>query len=69
MGAMGSAYRLLVGKPEGKQRLGMRRYRWEGNIRMDFREMWLKVVDWIYLAKNRDLLWTCVNMVMKLYIP
>jgi len=52
-----------------KQWLGMRRYRWEGNIRMDFREMWLKGVDWIYLAKNRDLLWTCVNLVMKLYIP
>jgi hypothetical protein len=30
------AYRLLVGKPEGKEPLGRPRSRWIGNIKMDF---------------------------------
>jgi hypothetical protein len=33
-----NACRILVGKPEGKRPLG-RICRWEGNIKMDFREM------------------------------
>jgi hypothetical protein len=32
-----SAYRILVGKPEGKRPLGRPRRGWEGNIKMDFR--------------------------------
>jgi hypothetical protein len=28
-------YRVLVGKPEGKRRLGRPRRRWEDNIKMD----------------------------------
>jgi hypothetical protein len=34
-----SAYRILVGKPEGKRPLGRHRRRWEDNIRMDLREI------------------------------
>jgi len=30
-----SAYRVLVGKPEGKRPLGRPRYMWEDNIEMD----------------------------------
>jgi hypothetical protein len=30
-----NAYRLLVGKPEGKIPLGKARLRWEDNIKMD----------------------------------
>jgi hypothetical protein len=33
-----NAYRILVGKPEGKRPLGRSGRRWEGNIRMDLRE-------------------------------
>jgi hypothetical protein len=33
------AYRALVGKPEGKERLERRRSRWEYNIKMDLREV------------------------------
>jgi hypothetical protein len=29
-----NAYRILVGKPEGKRQLGRRRNRWEGNIKI-----------------------------------
>jgi hypothetical protein len=32
-------YRLFVGKPEGKRRLGRPRCRWVDNIRMDLREV------------------------------
>jgi hypothetical protein len=34
-----NAYRVLVGKPEGKIPLGRPRHRWEDNIKMDFREI------------------------------
>jgi hypothetical protein len=35
MGEKRNAYRLLVGKPEGKIPLGRSRRRWVDNIRMD----------------------------------
>jgi hypothetical protein len=37
---MTNAYTVLGGKPEGKIPLGRTRYRYEGNIKMDFREIW-----------------------------
>jgi len=35
MGERRNAYRVLVGKPEGKRSLGRPRPRWEENIKMD----------------------------------
>jgi hypothetical protein len=35
----GNAYRLFVGKPEGKRPLGRPRRRWVDNIRMDLGEV------------------------------
>jgi hypothetical protein len=35
MGERRGAYRVLVGKHEGKRPLGRPRYRWEDNIKMD----------------------------------
>jgi hypothetical protein len=49
-----NAYRLLVGKPEGKRPLGRPRRRWIDNIRMDLGEMGWCDVDWIALAKDRN---------------
>jgi hypothetical protein len=39
MGETRSAYRILVGKPEGKRPLGRPRRRWLDNIKMDLREI------------------------------
>jgi hypothetical protein len=45
MGEKRIAYRLLVGKPEGKRPSGRPRHRWVDNVRMDF-ERWDGVM-WI----------------------
>ena len=49
-----NAYRVLVGKPEGKRPLGRPRHRWEDDIRMDLREVGCDPGEWIDLAENRD---------------
>jgi hypothetical protein len=38
-----NAYRILVGNPEGKRPLGRPRRRWTDNIKMDLREIWLRI--------------------------
>jgi hypothetical protein len=49
-----NAYRILVGKPEGKRPLGRLRRRWEDNIKMDLRDIGYCVMDWIDLAQDRN---------------
>jgi hypothetical protein len=49
-----NAYRILVGKPEGKRPLGRPRRRCEDNIKMDLRELGWGGMDWIELARDRD---------------
>jgi hypothetical protein len=39
MGETRNAYRILVGKPEGKRPLGRPRRRWVDNIKIDLREI------------------------------
>jgi hypothetical protein len=39
MGEKRNAYRVLVGKAEGRRPLGRPRRRWVGNIKMDLRDM------------------------------
>jgi hypothetical protein len=54
MGETRNAYRIMVGKPEGKRSLGRPRCRWVDNIKMDLREIRLDGMDWIELAQDRD---------------
>jgi hypothetical protein len=54
MGEKRNAYRLWVGKPEGKRPLGRPRHRWVYNIKIDILEIGLSCVDWIGLAQDRD---------------
>jgi hypothetical protein len=39
MGEGRGAYRILVGRPEGRRPLGRPRRRWEDNIKMDIKEV------------------------------
>jgi hypothetical protein len=45
MGAKRTAYRILMGKPEGKRPLETPRRRWMGNIKMDLRKIGWYVLD------------------------
>jgi hypothetical protein len=69
MGEKGNAYRLLVGKPEGRRPLGRPRRRWLDNIRTDLVEVGWCDVDWIGLAQDRDRWRALVNSVLNLRIP
>jgi hypothetical protein len=69
MGEKRNVYRLLVGKPEEKRPLGKPRSRWIDNIKMDFLEIGMNVVDWIALAQNRYRWRALVNSVMNLRVP
>jgi hypothetical protein len=64
-----NAYRILVGKPEGKRPLARPRSRWVDNIKMDLREIGWGCMDWIYMAQDRDQCRTLVNTVMNPRVP
>jgi hypothetical protein len=59
-----NAYRLLVGKPEGKRPLGRPRRMW-----VDLVEVGWGNVDWIGLAQDRDKWRALVNSVLNLRVP
>jgi hypothetical protein len=69
MGETKNAYRILVGKPEGKRPLGRPRRRWVNSIKMVLGEIGWDGVDWIELAKDRDQWRALVNTVMNLRVP
>jgi len=69
MGEERGAYRVLVGKPEGRRPLGRPRRRWVDNIRMDLQEVDCGCMDWIGLAQDRDRWRTLVSAVMNLRVP
>ena len=64
-----NAYRVLVGKLEGKRPLGRPRRRWEDNIKMDLREVGCDLGEWIELADERDQWRAYVRAVMNLRVP
>jgi hypothetical protein len=64
MGEGRGAYRILVGRPEGRRPLGRPRHRWEDNIKVGWED-----VDWIDMAQDRDRWWALVNEVMNLRGP
>jgi hypothetical protein len=69
MGKRRNAYRLLVGKPEGRRSLGRPRRRWLDNIRMDLVDVGWGDVDSIGLAQDRDRWRALVNSVLNLRVP
>ena len=49
-----NAYKVLVGKPEGKRTLGRPRRRWVDVIKVDLREVGCGLGNWIAFAEDRD---------------
>jgi hypothetical protein len=68
-GAERNAYKILVGKPEGKRPLVRPRRRWVDNIKMYLREIGWGSMDWIHLAQDKDQWRALVNTVMNLRVP
>jgi hypothetical protein len=69
MGENRNAYRILVGKPEGKSPIGRPRRRWVDNIRMNLGEIGWDGVDWIDGNQVRDQWRALVNTVLNLWVP
>ena len=64
-----SVHKVLVGKPEGKRRLGRPRSRWEDNIKMDLEEVGRSCGDWMELVQDRDSWRVLVSTVMNFRVP
>ncbi|KAJ4451284.1 hypothetical protein ANN_02745 [Periplaneta americana] len=63
MGEYINAYKVLVGKPEGKKTFG------EDNIKMDLREVGYVYREWINLSQDRDQWRAYVRTAMNLRVP
>ena len=64
-----NAYRVLVGRPEGKLLLERLRCRWEDNIKMDLKEVDCVDRNWMDLAEDQDQWRAYVRVVMNLQVP
>ena len=54
LGDRTGAYRVLVGRPDGKSPLGKPRRKWKNNIKINLKEMEWEGMDWIDLAQDRE---------------
>jgi hypothetical protein len=66
---MRNAYKIFVGKREGKRTLGRPTRRWDDSIRMDLGEIGWEGVDWNHLAEVEDQCQAHVNTVVNLWVP
>jgi hypothetical protein len=64
-----NAYRILVGKSQGKRPPGRPRHRWVDDIKIDLGEIQWDGMDWIDMAQDRDQWRALVNTVTNLWVP
>jgi hypothetical protein len=69
MGEGRSAYRVLMGRPEGRRPLGRPRRRWEDNIKMDLQEVGWDGMAWIDMTQDKERWRALVSAVMNLRVP
>jgi hypothetical protein len=68
MGDERKVYKVLVGKPEGKRPLGRPRRRWEDGVRMDVREIGLRVCGLDSTVSGQGLWRAVVSAVMNVQV-
>ena len=68
MGNERGAWKLLVGKPEGKRPVGRPRISWENNINHDLREIDYTGDGWKSLAEDREVWRSYVHAAMNLRV-
>jgi hypothetical protein len=69
IGEKRNAYRILVGKPEGKRPLRRPGCRWVDNINMDLRDIGCDDINRIDLAEDTDQWMALVNMIINIRVP
>jgi hypothetical protein len=51
-----NAYNILVRKPEAKRLLGRRRHKWENNIKVNHKELVLRIVSTVNMVTDLPVL-------------
>ena len=69
MGDRERAYRVLVGRPEGKRQLGRSTCIWEDNGKVDLQEVGWGDINWVDVAQDRDRRLVLVKAIMSLRVP
>jgi hypothetical protein len=68
MGEKRGSYRILVGRPEGRNHFGDPGV--DGRIILKWIfQKWDGGMDWIKLARDKDRWWVLVNAIMNLRVP
>ena len=63
-----SAFKILTGKPTRKRPLGCPRRRWEGNIRMNLKQISLNTRNWFDSAQDRNYFRVFMSAVLNLRV-